>query len=211
MHFLKFFRKNGLSNRLISSSTMADADMFDATTQTDGEGAISASLTTEERVATLYESHREEIYRFLVGQGLASATAQELTQDVFVKLFVAVSKNAEIVSEQAWLYGVASKLAVDYWRREGRAMWVELDSSPELAETLRSKELTPEAAASRGQRLQRVAAVLARLPKEQRLGVHLRLQGLRYRAIAKILGVSVSTTANLLSTAVERLRSTANE
>ena len=90
-------------------------------------------------------------------------------------------------------------------------MWVELDSVPTMGDNLRSKEPTPEAAAMRKQRLQRVAATIARLPKEQRLGIHLRMQGLRYRAIAKILGVSVSTTAELLSTAVERLRSTANE
>jgi DNA-directed RNA polymerase specialized sigma24 family protein len=90
-------------------------------------------------------------------------------------------------------------------------MWIELDSVPAMADSLRSKELTPEAAAVRNQRLQRVAATMARLPKEQRLGIHLRMQGLRCRAIAKILGVSVSTAADLLSTAVERLRSTANE
>lgn len=190
---------------------MADADTFDATLPADQETAVQASLTTEERVAALYGVHREEIYRFLLGQGIEPATAQELAQDVFVKLFVAMTKNAEIESEQAWMYGVAAKLAVDYWRREGRPMWVELDSFPEMAETLRSKELNPEAAAVRNQRLQRVAATMARLPKEQRLGVHLRMQGLRYRAIARILGVSVSTTAELLSTAVERLRRTANE
>jgi RNA polymerase sigma-70 factor (ECF subfamily) len=190
---------------------MSDADTFDATIQSDREAAMSASPTTEERVTALYESHREEIYRFLVGQGLESAKAQELAQDVFVKLFVALTKGSEIESDQAWLYGVASKLAVDYWRREGRPMWVELDSVPTMADSLRSKEPTPEAAAVRNQRLQRVAATMARLPKEQRLGIHLRMQGLRYRAIAKILGVSVSTTADLLSAAVERLRSTANE
>lgn len=189
---------------------MRDADTFDAF-QSDRDNAMSTNPTTEERVARLYEAHREEIYRFLVGQGLEPAKAQELAQDVFVRLFVAMTKGNEIESEQAWLYGVASKLAVDYWRREGRPMWVELDSIPAIADNLRSKELNPEASAVRNQRLERVAATLARLPKEQRLGIHLRMQGLRYRMIAKILGVSVSTAADLLSTAVERLRSTANE
>ncbi len=172
---------------------------------------MSAAPTTGDRVAALYEAHREKIYGFLVGQGLTGAKAQDLVQDVFFKLFVALSKGGEIESEQAWLYSVASNLAVDYWRREGRPMWVELDSLPAMAEKLRSRELTPEAAAVREQTLKRVAAALARLPKEQRLGVHLRMQGLRYREIAKILGVSVSTVSGLLSTAVERLRSTANE
>ena len=90
-------------------------------------------------------------------------------------------------------------------------MWVELDATPALSETLRSAELTPEAAAARSERLRRVAKMMARLPKEQRLGIHLRMQGMRYRAIAEILGVSVSTAAEWLSIAVERLRSAANE
>lgn len=90
-------------------------------------------------------------------------------------------------------------------------MWVELDSVPAMADNLRSKELTPEAAATRNQRLLRVAGTLFHLPKEQRLGIHLRMQGLRYKDIARILGVSIPTVSGLLSTAVERLRSTANE
>jgi RNA polymerase sigma-70 factor (ECF subfamily) len=175
------------------------------------ESIRTARPTIKERVATLYENHREDIYRFLVGHGLQPAKAQELAQDVFVNLFVSLTKGTEISSERAWLYSVAGKLAVDYWRREGRPMWVELDSMPTIAGNLRSTDMTPEASAVWRQRLQRVAAMMARLSKEQRLVIQLRLQGLRYRAIAEILGVSVSTTAEMLSTAVERLRSTAHE
>jgi RNA polymerase sigma-70 factor, ECF subfamily len=190
---------------------MSDADTFDAAVQSSRPETTRVSPPAEVRVAVLYEAHREKIYRFLVGQGLDPAKAQELTQDVFVRLFVALKKGGEIESEQAWLYRVASKAAVDYWRREGRPMWVELDSIPALADTLSSGDLTPEAAALKRQKLKRVAAELARLPRDQRLGIHLRMQGLRYREIAKILGVSIPTVSVLLSTAVERLRGVANE
>jgi RNA polymerase sigma factor (sigma-70 family) len=190
---------------------MSDASIFDLSNRAEKATAMRADLTAGERIAALYETHREELYRFLVGQGIEPATAQELAQDVFVKLLLAIRKDTEIESEQAWLFGVAAKLAVDYWRREGRPMWVELESFPELAHTLKSGELSPEAYAVREQRLQRVAKMLVRLPKEQRLGINLRMKGLRYHAIAKILGVSKSTAAELVSIAVERLRSTANE
>ena len=175
------------------------------------ESVRPASLTAKERVAALYEDHRDEIYRFVMAQGLEPAKAQELAQDVFVKLFISLKRGTEISSERAWLYSVAARLAVDYWRREGRPMWIELDSMPAIADNLRSSEMTPEASAVWRQRLQRVATMMAHLSREQRLAVQLRLQGLRYRAIAEILGVSVSTTAEMLSTAVERLRSTAHE
>lgn len=190
---------------------MAEVAIFAAAIRADEQSALLIDATVGERVAILYELHREKIYRFLASQGLDAATAQELAQDVFVRLFVAISKGTEIQSENAWLYGVASKLAVDYWRREGRAMWVELDSYPALTENLRSTGPTPESAIMRRERLRQVAKAMMLLPKNQRLGIQLRMQGLRYRAIAEIMDVSVSTVAEWLSLAVERLRSAANE
>lgn len=175
------------------------------------QGAQLNSSAIKSRVAALYEEHRDEIYRFLVGQGLEPAKAQDLAQDVFVDLFVSLMKGSRITSERAWLFTVAARVAVDHWRREGRCIWIELDSSPAIADNLRSPEMNPEATLVRRQRLRRVALTLASLPRNQRMAIHLRLQGLRYRAIAAVLGVSVSTTSEMLSTAVERLRSTAHE
>jgi len=170
------------------------------------EDALSQSRDLRQRVTALYEAHRNEIYRFLVGQGLGPAVAQEVTQDVFVDLFLALRKGTPLWSERRWLYTVAGRAAVDYWRREGRPVWVELDSQPEAAVAPSSREATPEIQAADNQRLARISVALCRLPKEQRLGIHLRMHGLRYREIAGILGVSTSTAADWISAAVERLR-----
>jgi RNA polymerase sigma-70 factor (ECF subfamily) len=158
------------------------------------------------RVIALYEAHRESIYRFLVGQGLNPASAQEVTQDVFVDLFITLQKGAEVKSEQGWLYTVAGRAAVDYWRRESRGRWVEVEAAAHAAASVSSAGVNPEAWAGRRERMAQVAASMARLPKEQRLCIHLRMQGLRYREIAKILGVSTSTAAEWLASAVGRLR-----
>jgi RNA polymerase sigma-70 factor (ECF subfamily) len=190
---------------------MSDVDTSNAEFQTAHDYAEGTHPTVQERVAGLYEAYREPIYRFLVGQGIPPATAQEQVQDDFVRLFVALTKGTVIESEKAWLYSVAARIAVDYWRREGCPMWVELDDCPAMVESLKSNNLTPEATVIEEQRLQRVAAELARLPEAQRFAIHLRMQGLRYRAIAQVLGVSLSTTSELLSTAVKRLQIAANE
>jgi RNA polymerase sigma-70 factor (ECF subfamily) len=188
---------------------MSDSGIFDVATQAGYEG--TANITPTERVAALYEAYRTKIYRFLVGQGLDPSNAQELTQEAFVRLFVALTKGNEIEAERAWLFAVASKLAVDYWRREGRPMWVELDSVLAATENVPSSDPTPEAIAVEQQKLKRVALAIAGLPKEQRLSIQLRMKGMRYREIAKVLGVSISTVSALLSAALERLRRTANE
>jgi RNA polymerase sigma factor (sigma-70 family) len=178
---------------------------------TMGKSARSMTEHLHARVTSLYETHREAIYRFLVAQGLPPAVAQEVTQDVFVKLFVALQRGTEVVSDQAWLYGVAGKSAVDYWRKEGRAMWVELEPDGDAETQFQSQVPTPEALAVQSQRLQRVADTMLKLPKEQRLCVVMRSKGLRYREIGQTLGVAPSTVSEWLSAAVEKLRGAAHD
>jgi RNA polymerase sigma-70 factor (ECF subfamily) len=163
-----------------------------------------------ERVGLLYETHRDGIYRFLVGQGLNPTVAQEVTQDVFVDLFIALQKSTPLNSERGWLYAVAGRAAVDHWRHEHRQMWAELDSDQSGAARVPSLEITPEARAGHKERLTRVAAGLRKLSKEHRLCVQLRMQGLAYREIAKVLGVSTSTAAEWLLSAINCLREEAN-
>ena len=160
--------------------------------------------TSSSRVIELYEAHRDGIYRFLVGQGMSPGEAQEATQDAFVDLHQAVVKGAFIRSPQAWLYKVASRAVVDYWRRNHKKTEVPLDGDTELC--LSAKERSPEEAAEGRQRLRRIAEGLAKLPGEQLLCVQLRMKGLRYREIAEAVGAPVSTVADRLTAAVMFLR-----
>src|ERR1700730_14712646 len=121
-----------------------------------GESALCRTERLHERVTALYQAHCGCIYRFLVAQGVSPVAAQEVTQDVFVKLFVALRNGVEILSEQGWLYAVAAKSAVDHWRREGTPVWVELDVSC-ANENFTSQDPSPETLAVRTEALQRVA------------------------------------------------------
>lgn len=177
--------------------------------------AIAASASTgapslAERVGGLYLLLREEIFRFLTGQGLPAPTAQDVTQDVFLKLFVTLREGNTVASERGWLYRAAANRAVDYWRRERRFVTIEMDAGG-LPETLESRDKHLEQRAVDEQRLRRLAVEIARLPKEQRMCVLLRAQGMRYREIAQILGVAISTTADWLDAAVKRLREASHE
>ena len=164
-----------------------------------------------ERVNELYVAHREEIFRFLAAQGVAVETAQDITQEVFVKLLVSLRGGSKITSELPWLYRVAANQAVDYWRRERRVITVELDAEDGPWKTLESSEVRADDEAAEKQRMRRLRFEISRLPKEHRMCVLLRSQGLRYREISRILGVGVSTAAEWLDAAVERLRRVIHE
>ena len=170
-----------------------------------GESSAQAA-GFRDRVIALYQTHRDGIYRFLVGHGLTPAVAQELTQDVFVDLFVALEKGTQMNSEQGWLYTVAGRAAVDYWRREPHPTQVDLESVTGLAGRLASAEPSPEVRVEHLERNRQVAARLAQLPRERRMCVQLRMQGLRYREISKILGISTSTAAEWIVAAIDYLR-----
>ena len=161
-------------------------------------------------VGCLYETHRDGIYRFLVIKGLSPTIAQELAQDVFVDLFVALEKGTQMEAEQGWLYAVAGRKAVDHWRRKHRQTRLDLDAERSAAADVPSSDPTPEAEAAHNEQLARVAAALRNLRKEERLCIQLRARGLRYREIAKVLHVSTSTAAEWLMSATGRLREQAN-
>ncbi len=164
------------------------------------------AVSLEDRVTVLYETHREEIYRFLVGHGMSPGEAQDATQDVFVDLYTALKKGTAVESPRAWLYTVAGRSAADYWRRVKGGFRVQLELEESPAALMPADEPTPEEQARRNQRLRRIAAGLGQLPKEQRMCIQLRMQGLRYREIGAILGAPTSTVADWLAAAITALR-----
>jgi RNA polymerase sigma-70 factor (ECF subfamily) len=161
-------------------------------------------------VSVLYETHRDEIFRFLISQGLEAPIAQELTQDVFVALFVAIRRGDQLANEQAWLYTVASRSAVDWWRRHRKPTAREVELCQPAIE-FASADPTPEVLAQRNQRIRRITSAIQGLPAQQRACIHLRAEGKRYREIATLLGVGVTTAAECLYAAIAHLRDVASD
>jgi RNA polymerase sigma-70 factor (ECF subfamily) len=102
------------------------------------------------------------------------------------------------VPYSAWLYRVASNLAIRQSRRSG---WIEL--SPAVA----SDDLSPHDAVERSDRAQEVRLAVSALPEDQRQAVVLRFAGdLRHREIAEIMGRSEGAVKLLTFRALTTLR-----
>ena len=56
------------------------------------------------------------------------------------------------------------------------------------------------------ERTRQLADAIAGLSKQQRACLHLRAEGLRYRGIAAVLGISTPTVGEFLQRAMERMR-----
>lgn len=126
------------------------------------------------------------------------ADAEDVTQEVFVRLHRHGLRFANDAALGMWLYRVAVNRCLDHKRATRPAS--------ELAE-IPSRELSTEALAIREQEKRRLMAALAELPPRERAAVVLReIEGLSTAEAAAILGSSEGTIRSQVSKAIARLR-----
>ena len=146
---------------------------------------------TKETLTRIHAACAAGVYRFLWSLTRDEMAAQDLLQEVFVKLARDDSGLAAAESEQAWVFKLARNAALDWLRRRRvREKAAEQTSEPAEAFVLPDD---PDAAAMQRE----LAAGLAALPDEQREAVHLHpWAGLTFREIAEIQNVSLPTAAS---------------
>jgi RNA polymerase sigma-70 factor, ECF subfamily len=156
-------------------------------------------MTVHERVEQIYEAERDSIYSYLLYLGVPAQRAQELTQDSFLKLYVKMSKGELIDNSRAWLYRVAHNAALRFYRREPAFDEIDPDCTPQFSPD-------PERVLIDQQRKDALHEAIRALSPQQRNCLHLRVQGLRYREIAEIIGIRTSTVGEFLRRATTRLK-----
>jgi RNA polymerase sigma-70 factor, ECF subfamily len=153
--------------------------------------------------ATLYEQYRPLVYRFLRRRlDGADETVEDLTEDVFVKLYEKLDRYVERgVPFTAWLYRIAHNQLVDFVRTLPRHTAQSLDVVADVAEHNSGAEY-------RGV-LDRetLEPALARLTAEQRKAVELRfLQGMSVAETSAAIGRSEEAVKKLQARGLANLR-----
>jgi RNA polymerase sigma-70 factor, ECF subfamily len=129
--------------------------------------------------------------------------AQDATQDTFVNALGALSRFRGEASFRTWLLRIAVNASRSLGRRQVRRREVSLV----LADHEPSEEQDPATRAENVKEARRVEAVLANLPRKQRLAVALRAQqGLSYAEIAVALDCSEGAARVNYHLGIKRLR-----
>lgn len=161
----------------------------------------------------LVGKHNRPLIHFLYRMVHNQAVAEELAQEVFLRVYRARDSYRAEARFTTWLYRIATNLAVNLardTRHERSAQTVYLDAPDEETGT------TPDVAddePSVEQRLlkdERMAAIrnhVMALPERQRMAVLMhKYQGMDYRQIGDVLKLSESATKSLLFRAYQTLR-----
>jgi len=166
-----------------------------------------SKVTARDLVAQAFAEWRIDLYRYALSMGPPPAAAQEITQEAFLRLYLALDNGETIESPRAWLFRVAHNLAVNIRAREKRlGPWTE-----DLEDRFVDPCANPERALLDREKLERLERAIEELSEQQRECLHLRAAGFRYREIAEILGIRTSTVSEYLKRAIERLRRARHE
>ncbi len=150
----------------------------------------------------LVDRHYEPLYRFLWRLTASPDTAQELTQEAFVRALERIRSFDGRARFSTWLHTIGINLWRDAKRRLPREPVVSLDEA-------RAVEAGPRCDEEALDRLERqeVRRAVEQLPEQQRLAVTLfYYQGMSYAEIARVCDCPVGTVGSWLHHGVRSLR-----
>lgn len=161
----------------------------------------------------LVEKYHRPMIHFLYRMVHNQAVAEELAQEVFLRVYRARASYRAEARFTTWLYRIATNLAVNHardTRHERAAQTVYLDAPDEETGTtpdVADNDLTAEERMLREERMAAIRAHVMELPERQRTAVLMhKYQGMDYRQIGEVLNLSESATKSLLFRAYQTLR-----
>lgn len=167
----------------------------------------------------LYARHKGPTYRYFLRHTSDRGAADELQQDVWLRVVRARERYAADARFTTWLYTLARHRLVDHWRARRGARFVSLDDDSEdavcdgrLDADQRQDSTDPLDQAIDAQASQRLVAALAAVPAAQRDAFLLHVEaGLSLAQIGALAGVPAETVKSRLRYAYARLRAALEE
>ena len=162
----------------------------------------------ESALSELYDRYNRLVYSVALSALADPARAEEVTQDVFVRVWEkAETFRAEQGRVATWLAGITRNRSIDVFRR-GRARMEHMHISWEDAESLNPPApQNVEAEADLAQRQRQVRWAVTQLPDEQRQALGMAyFHGLSHPEIAEELGEPLGTVKTRIRLGMQKLR-----
>ncbi len=163
----------------------------------------------------LVDKFRRPMISFMYRMTRSQAVAEELAQEVFLRVYRSRKSYAASAKFTTWLYRIATNLAVNhardtkYERPENTVNIDEPDSDTGLTVDVADRRLNAEQVILRRERMAAIRREVEKLPERQQAAVIMhKYQNMDYKQIAGVLKLSESATKSLLFRAYETLRET---
>jgi RNA polymerase sigma-70 factor (ECF subfamily) len=161
----------------------------------------------------LIQKYRKPIIHFMYRMVHNQAVAEELAQEVFLRVYRSRETYRAEARFSTWLYRIATNLGVNYardTRHERSASTVfldETDSDTGMTSDIADSTPGAEERLLRQERLNAIRQHVLALPERQRMAVLMhKYEGMDYKQIGEVLKLSESATKSLLFRAYQTLR-----
>jgi RNA polymerase sigma-70 factor (ECF subfamily) len=181
--------------------------------QSDADIMLRVKAGDQSAFEYLVQKYRRPMVSFMYRMARNSAVAEDLAQEVFLRVYRSRETYEASAKFSTWLYRIATNLAVNHardTRHERPEVQVSLDEPDDDTGTtleLPDASLNAEQQMVRRERLSAIRRKVEALPEPQRLAVIMhKYQQMDYKQIADVLRKSESATKSLLFRAYETLR-----
>jgi RNA polymerase sigma-70 factor (ECF subfamily) len=223
MPFLGFFgiflflASNILIFGMILTNTLAYLSICDMKNPVLTDGvllALYAKNNDEKAFNKLLQKHRSKIYAVIYNIVKDRDLAEDLLQDTLVKIVRTVQQGNynEEGKFLPWACRIAHNLAIDYFRKNKKATWVELEERKEISNHLNFSEESVEKVKIRTELNEKLSKLIESLPDLQKEVLVMRhFSDMSFQEIAQKTNVSVNTALGRMRYALINLRKQAEK
>jgi len=181
-----------------------------ASLERDAELMLRVREGDETSFALLLQKHRNSVIHFLYRMVQNQAIAEELAQEVFLRVYRSRETYEPTAKFTTWLFRITTHLALNHMRdRKNDRLHDSIDEKIEdgAPRQLPDREANIEEKLLRNVRLNEIRHAIEQLPDKQRSAVLMhKYKEMEYSQIAAILGCSESAVKSLLFRSYETLR-----
>ena len=210
MSIFSFGKENYNAFRIISRPP----SMKDLKEKTDGQ-LVALTLRDREAFGHLVKRYEKKLKRYVQRlTGLDAASAEDVLQEAFIKIYLNLNDYDPDFSFSAWAYRITHNEAINHLRKN-KINTVPLESDDEetvnLIEILKS-ETDVAREASRKDLIERIQKAIGLLPEKYREVLILRYtEDMSYEEISDILRMPMGTVAVTINRAKEKFRQIAEK
>lgn len=149
----------------------------------------------EKAFQQLFNLYWDKIYANALHLIKSPEAARDLTQEVFIKIWLKREKLSDVQQFESWLYRVAKNVFIDHLRKQ-----LVLDSLQDIQSIEDSEEQTPQRKLELNELIKQVNGAIASLPAQMQTAFRLsRFHGLTHEQIAHHMHISKATSQNYIA------------
>lgn len=166
----------------------------------------AAGLNDEHAFEEFYRQYFIRLFRFCHAIVHEKAPAEEIANDVFLSLWKKRESLTAIDNLEIYLYVAAKNHCLNYLRRHRRLIATDSEALDHLCEDALRFQADPESLLIRAETMRKVIAAIDQLPPKCKLIFKLvKEDGLKYKDVARLLGLSVKTVEAQVAIAVRKI------